>query len=128
MAVFNGTAALSALLVGVLVRYIPYSYQYVIFTTTLVFGSVLYGIAHQFSTLLVSMAIIGLFLGAEGTLGNSYAIKLCSKYVEVVKERGDDIDNEEMKVRIRNYLYTAHVFGQGIGFTIGTGIILYMYS
>ncbi len=124
MAIFNGTAAFSALLVGVLVRYIPYWYQYVFFTTTLVFGSVLYGIAQQSSTILVGMAIIGLYLGAEGTLGNSYAIKLSSKYVEVVKERGDDIDKEERTVRIRNYLYTAHTFGHAIGFTIGTGIIL----
>ncbi len=126
MAIFYGTATFSALLVGVLVRYIPYWYEYVFFTTTLVFGSVLYGIAHQGSTLAVSMAIIGLYLGAENTLGNNYAIKLSSKYVEVLKKRDNDkeFNYEKRTVKVRNYLYTTRALGHGIGFTIGTGTVV----
>ncbi len=66
------------------------------------------------------MAIIGLFVGSESALGSNYAIKLSNKYFDLLKKRGDNID-VSLKVKIRNYLYTAHSFGQGVGFIIGTG-------
>ncbi len=53
------------------------------------------------------MAIIGHFLGAENTLASNYAIKLSSTYVEVLKERGDDIDYEKRKVKISFTLHTC---------------------
>ena len=125
MAIFNGTAIITAFLVGIFVRCVPYWYQYLFFTAALVFGSVLYATAYQGSTLLVSMAIIGLYLGAESTLSSNYAIKLSGEYVESLKKRGDDIDFEKRRVTIRNYLYTAHTLGNSVGFIIGTGIFFF---
>ena len=115
VATFNGVAAFAALLSGVLVRCVPFWYQYLAYTTALIVGFMLYGISYQGWMLVLSMLTIGLFVGAEGTLGIMYANKL-----------SNTIGNEQDRVKIRNYLYTAHIFGNGIGFIIGTGMYIYL--
>ncbi len=122
MATFYGIAAFAALLSGVLVRCVPFWYQYLAYTTALIAGSVLYGISNQSWVLVLSLITIGLYVGAEGSLANNYANKLSNQYVGALEKKGDTIGNEQEKVKIRNYLYTAHIFGQGIGFIIGTGM------
>ncbi|XP_064390114.1 uncharacterized protein LOC135338028 isoform X2 [Halichondria panicea] len=122
MATFYGIAAFAALLSGVLVRCVPFWYQYLAYTTALIAGSVLYGISNQSWVLVLSLITIGLYVGAEGSLANNYANKLSNQYVGALEKKGDTIGNEQEKVKIRNYLYTAHIFGQGIGFIIGTAI------
>ena len=115
VATLNGVAAFAALLSGVLVRCVPFWYQYLAYTTALIVGFMLYGISYQGWMLVLSMLTIGLFVGAEGTLGIMYANKL-----------SNTIGNEQDRVKIRNYLYTAHIFGNGIGFIIGTGMYIYL--
>lgn len=123
MTIFNTTAAVAAIISGILVKCVPFWYQYICFISFLVLGSVLYGISNNGWVLGIGIAIIGLFLGAEGSLGNNYANQASKKYVKTLKETGESIWNaDEKAVKIRNYLYTAHTFGHGIGFIIGTGM------
>ncbi len=119
------SSIIGGFLSAILIKWVPYWYQFIFFLCTHILGFVLYGIATQGWVLLPAMLLVGFYLGAEVTLGFNYATNMSVMYVELLKDSGEtfDCDNtvKTKAVEVCNFLYALHTVGYGIGFVIGTG-------
>ena len=116
------SSIIGGFLSAILIKWIPYWYQFIFFLCTHILGFVLYGTATQGWVLLPAMLLVGFYLGAEVTLGFNYATDMSVKYVELLKDSGETFDCDKTKaVKVRNFLYALHTVGYSTGFVIGTG-------
>lgn len=116
------SSVIGGFLSAFLIKIVPYWYQYVFFLVTNILGYVLYGVANQGWTLLLAMNLAGIYLGAEVSLGFSYATNMSTEYVQLLQKRGEKFECEKKKaIEVRNYLYALHTVGYSVGYLIGTG-------
>ena len=117
VAAFNVGALVSSLLMGILVKCVPYWYLFVSSLCLFVLGSLLYALAHSTWMLMVAQFLVGHFLGSNIALSYSYASKSSVEYVHLKEGRF----NEEKSAKIRDLLFAVEGVGGGVGFFIGPG-------
>ncbi len=116
------SSVIGGFLSAFLIRIIPYWYQYVFFICCNILGFLLYGVANEGWVLLLGVIIAGIYLGAEVSLGFSYATIMSTEYVQILRDKGETFECEKTKaIKLRNYLYALHTVGYSIGSLIGTG-------
>lgn len=132
MASIHFGAIFGALLMGVLVKFLPYWYLFVSSLCSFVLGSILYAVSYVGWLLIIAEFFVGFFKGAAITLSYSYAIDSSIKYYELEQERALNAETEDeykgvkQKVKdshkLRDLLFAIEGIGRGAGYIIGPGI------
>ena len=105
---------------GFLVRSVPYWYLFLVTLVSHTISYVLYSLSYQGWLMMISRLLSGVSVGAIITLTFGYCTTSSQAYIEVKKDLGKPTDDKS-SFRLRNYLFSALSFGQGVGFVIAAG-------
>ena len=117
---FNVGELVGALVTGLLIQFVPYSYISFIGLVIHILSYVLYAVSTQGWMLLLSRPFSGLFVGSNLALAPTYFSDTHELYLAALRKHGEEPENKK-GVQIKDILYAFHALVMAGGFLLGTG-------